>query len=420
MKTKIKFIFLFVLNMCILIYIPLWVQAETLIQPPTGVKTDSELILLGWPGMIPSSVLIQWEQPETEELVGYNIYEVIIEKDGTMRYVKLGNVNADETEYKVRDEIFGCHRFVITSVIADGRESDYSEMATSRVFDHLCIRNVKVEDSSISLGWDAPEFQEAEEYEIWYCEDKYQYWEYYGKEEDAYEKVSSLAGDVKSYTINGLKPDTEYVFSVRAYSEGKVLDRSDFKQVKTTIPEWTKAIVYYKDSHTGEMIGTKLVEQIKTGDPFCYEPEEKYTSPKGKVYLYDRAKTNVPLEIKKLSWNPEDNVITVYYTENIEPIQEKRIKIERVKLQKPVNMRGGKIKLRWKRNSGVKGYQITYADNKKFKRAKKKTTGKNTFTIKKVKKGKTYYVKIRAYKLDSAKRKVYGKYSRIQKLKIHR
>ena len=168
------------------------------------------------------------------------------------------------------------------------------------------------------------------------------------------------------------------------------------------------------------MIGTKLVEQIKTGDPFCYEPEEKYTSPKGKVYLYDRAKTNVPLEIKKLSWNPEDNVITVYYTENIEPIQEKRIKIERVKLQKPVNMRGGKIKLRWKRNSGVKGYQITYADNKKFKRAKKKTTGKNTFTIKKVKKGKTYYVKIRAYKLDSAKRKVYGKYSRIQKLKIHR
>lgn len=136
--------------------------------------------------------------------------------------------------------------------------------------------------------------------------------------------------------------------------------------------------------------------------------------------MYDRAKTNVPLEIKKLSWNPEDNVITVYYTENIEPIQEKRIKIERVKLQKPVNMRGGKIKLRWKRNSGVKGYQITYADNKKFKRAKKKTTGKNTFTIKKVKKGKTYYVKIRAYKLDSAKRKVYGKYSRIQKLKIHR
>ena len=112
--------------------------------------------------------------------------------------------------------------------------------------------------------------------------------------------------------------------------------------------------------------------------------------------MYDRAKTKAPLEIKKLSWNPEDNVMTVYYTEKIEPIQVERIKIERVKLQKLLNMRGRKIKLRWKRNSGVKGYQITYADNKKFKRAKKKVTGKNTYTIKKMKKGKTYYVKIRA------------------------
>ena len=37
---------------------------------------------------------------------------------------------------------------------------------------------------------------------------------------------------------------------------------------------------------------------------------------------------------------------------------------------------------------------------------------------KKLKKGKTYYVRVRAYKKDSTGRKVYGKYSTVKKIKI--
>ena len=37
---------------------------------------------------------------------------------------------------------------------------------------------------------------------------------------------------------------------------------------------------------------------------------------------------------------------------------------------------------------------------------------------KKLKKGKTYYVRVRAYKKDSTGRKVYGKYSKVMKVKI--
>lgn len=54
-----------------------------------------------------------------------------------------------------------------------------------------------------------------------------------------------------------------------------------------------------------------------------------------------------------------------------------------------------------------------------MKGAKKSTSKKTTLTIKKLKKGKTYYVQARAYKLDSAGKKIYSaKYSATKKVKI--
>ena len=50
--------------------------------------------------------------------------------------------------------------------------------------------------------------------------------------------------------------------------------------------------------------------------------------------------------------------------------------------------------------------------------AKKVTTTSVSKTIKSLKKGKTYYVKVRAYREDSMKNKIYGKYSTVVKVKI--
>ena len=73
----------------------------------------------------------------------------------------------------------------------------------------------------------------------------------------------------------------------------------------------------------------------------------------------------------------------------------------------------------WKRDKKVSGYQITYADNKKFKKAKSVTVKKNkitSVTIKKLKK-RTYYVKVRSYKL-SAGEKIYSSYSKVKKVRV--
>lgn len=86
---------------------------------------------------------------------------------------------------------------------------------------------------------------------------------------------------------------------------------------------------------------------------------------------------------------------------------------------KVMNTKGKNLVVRYSKVSGAKGYQITYATNSKFTKGKKVVnTTKRTKTIQKLKKGKTYYVRVRAYKKDSTGRKVYGKYSTVKKIKI--
>ena len=94
------------------------------------------------------------------------------------------------------------------------------------------------------------------------------------------------------------------------------------------------------------------------------------------------------------------------------------MKTGRVLLSEPVMLAGGKLKLKWKKVSGANGYQIIYAYNKQFKKAKKITTKKNTVMLKGIKDKKVCYVKVRAYKLDSAGKRVYGKYSKKEKARL--
>ena len=76
-----------------------------------------------------------------------------------------------------------------------------------------------------------------------------------------------------------------------------------------------------------------------------------------------------------------------------------------------------KVTLSWKKVTGAKGYQLQYALNKKFKKKKSIQTKKTKYTIKKLKKKKTYYIRVRAYKMNG-KKKVYGKWSKVKKVKI--
>ena len=78
------------------------------------------------------------------------------------------------------------------------------------------------------------------------------------------------------------------------------------------------------------------------------------------------------------------------------------------------------ILVTWKKVSGVKGYQVQVATNKKFKKNKKTVTIKKQkttkTTVKKLKANKKYYVRVRTYKIVNGK-KVYSSWSKVKSVK---
>lgn len=97
-----------------------------------------------------------------------------------------------------------------------------------------------------------------------------------------------------------------------------------------------------------------------------------------------------------------------------------KIRPAKVKVSKVVNQKGKKIKVTWKKSTGVSGYEICYAKNKTFKKGKKVITAKasaKTKTIKKLVFNQNYYIKVRGYKKINGG-KVYGTWSSKKSVKI--
>lgn len=97
-----------------------------------------------------------------------------------------------------------------------------------------------------------------------------------------------------------------------------------------------------------------------------------------------------------------------------------KVRVKQGKIQNLKRVNSKQLKLNLKKVSGAKGYELVYAQNSNFKGAVKKALSKTSYTLSNIKKGKTYYFKVRAYKLDSAGTKVYGKYSSTKKIKIRK
>ena len=96
-----------------------------------------------------------------------------------------------------------------------------------------------------------------------------------------------------------------------------------------------------------------------------------------------------------------------------------RVKIKKVKAGKK------RFKIIWKKVKGADGYIIQYSLSRKFKKGKKYLTKTITVKnkksakkiVKKLKKNKKYYVRVRAFR-KTAKKKTLGKWSRIKSVKV--
>ena len=99
-----------------------------------------------------------------------------------------------------------------------------------------------------------------------------------------------------------------------------------------------------------------------------------------------------------------------------------QVNVAKPKSVSPKTVKSAKkaVSVEWKKVSGVKGYQVQVATDKKFKKNKKTVTVKKQkttkTTVKKLKAKKKYYVRVRTYKIVNGK-KVYSSWSKVKSVK---
>ena len=86
---------------------------------------------------------------------------------------------------------------------------------------------------------------------------------------------------------------------------------------------------------------------------------------------------------------------------------------------KPSSKASGKLTVRWKKAAGASGYQIQYAASRSMRGSRTVSASALTRTLSGLKKGSTYYVRIRAYKKVSGKT-YYGAWSSVKNAKVRK
>ena len=167
-------------------------------------------------------------------------------------------------------------------------------------------------------------------------------------------------------------------------------DQYDFYKIKIT----SKG--KYKIKFTGSMDKIDIClydsDEVAVGDADGYS---SHTHEKGtRTYIYSLSKGTYYLRAERYTIEN-----TGKYTFKVSPY------ISKPKIKSIGKLRKG-FRLKWKKVSGAKGYQIQYCTKKNFKGAKMATVKKGSTVTKKVKKlkaKKKYYVRIRAYKVIGGK-----------------
>ena len=113
--------------------------------------------------------------------------------------------------------------------------------------------------------------------------------------------------------------------------------------------------------------------------------------------------------------NTNNNTVTGDTGTGNQSETQKTISLNDTATIKVKNEKGKKIKITWNKITGVKKYEIKVSTNKKFTKKTTKTykTTKLNYTVKKLKKGKTYYIKVRGTNSG-----INWKWSSVKKVKV--
>ena len=153
-------------------------------------------------------------------------------------------------------------------------------------------------------------------------------------------------------------------------------------------------------------------EKGQTVNQFRFLPEEETPAPSDNPQNTEKPSQMTPVPTNK----PEDKPGEVKPSASTKP--EKKLSAPAQVKAKSTGKK--KITVTWKKVKGAKGYQIFLAAKKAGKYTQKQVvsgSSKQSVVLKKLKSGKVYYVKVRAYNL-SGKKKTAGNFSKATKVKV--
>lgn len=203
--------------------------------------------------------------------------------------------------------------------------------------------------------------------------------------------------------------------------------------LSVTIPNTVKLINYYAFKNCAfleKVVIPTSVQEIRT-DAFLGCDKLTiygYTNSVAETYAKEN---NIPFESIGIytepttpptptTKKPVNTVKTTAPTKPTKPV----VKTKKATIKK-LTPKKKALKVTWKKVSGAKGYEIKLATNKKFTRNKKtvkvKKGSATSKTVKKLKSGKKYFVKIRAYKkvtIDGYTVTANGPWSKVKSKKV--
>lgn len=169
--------------------------------------------------------------------------------------------------------------------------------------------------------------------------------------------------------------------------------------------------INYLDSATGQRIKTEVLSDAAVGGGYSYKPKKSFAY-NGRLYTFDKKNAQNCLALQSVTGQLDMDRLDVHYTGKS---LKKLLKTPEIKKLSKKGKKNAMLQI--SKLKDISGYQVVYAYHKDFKSAKKIFSKNSKVTLKKLKKGKKCYVKVRAY-IQTDTGKVYGKYSKKKKISL--
>lgn len=221
-------------------------------------------------------------------------------------------------------------------------------------------------------------------------------------------KIDNQLGNTCKITAPS-KEGNPKIFIQAFIKEGESEEPIGVKEEEITVADCKLSFSYRK--FVGDHSEAASGDTLKVGEAYWFTLG-------GASFAWDYGNGNRD-DSKRQTYKVEGN--TPSSTPVNKPTTPAKVTVKKTTLKSAKNAKGKKLVVKWDKNTAGNGYQIQYSTSKKFAKGNKtKTISKNkttSYTIKKLKKKKTYYVRIRTYKKVSGKT-YYSGWSSVKKATI--